>query len=847
MILKTLADGIRKIARGKKRVVVIVQCRMSSTRLPGKALLPLGGKTVLEWTLASMKKIPAEKYYLAVDEDSRDALKPVAEKCGWDFYAGSLEDVLDRFCNVIKISKADVVVRATADNPFLFYEAAQKMLEEYFEREKTAPSDYLTYSGLPHGSGVEMFNAHSLLKAAEQTDLPYDHEHVGPALYNHTDKFKCDFIKAPVKYNHPEYRTTIDTKEDYHRALEIVEQISGNTLVEDPYTTDMILDALEIPSIKNPVLLVPSVKKGHGTGHLRRCLSIASENKWDVYIPSDADLPQAKELVDQAISGGLEKYHIIDSFEDLSYYSTVFTDLFYTDNELASRFSSKATVIAIDEGNTNSDYADYVLDVLPSANKDRVVNISAPHLIPRPQKIRSPEQAQLKIKNAVVTLGGEDPAELTLPAVNALCKNEIYVTAIVSSEKQKNKIEDQLDEEGKKFAKVVLPVENLKEKLCNYDLVVTHFGFTAFEAAYANCAVILLGTSPLHVQLSDSSGFQCLVPSQINASKMKKLLENQRALYKKIDADENESLGTFTKRLSCGNHFMCPVCQKEDVSMNKVVARIPERTFRRCNDCGMVYIGWTAKEKQTEYNRAYFFEDYEKQYGKTYLDDFESIKSQCVRRMGQVDFLYRHTKKHQRNSVTPSVLDIGCAMGPFLSAANDSGWQVFGSDISQDAVDYVQKTLNFPAVCAPFPDGDFAEELGVEKFDAVTMWYVIEHFQNLDIVLRKVSDLVKPNGIFAFSTPSGSGVSARYNTEKFFHQSPSDHFTIWELNKAESILSKYGFEVCRIVSTGIHPERFPYAARKKVAKDSFMMKLLHAYCRIFKLGDTFEIYCRKKN
>ena len=261
----------------------------------------------------------------------------------------------------------------------------------------------------------------------------------------------------------------------------------------------------------------------------------------------------------------------------------------------------------------------------------------------------------------------------------------------------------------------------------------------------------------------------------------------------------------------------------------------------------MVYIGWTAKEKQTEYNRAYFFEDYEKQYGKTYLDDFESIKSQCVRRMGQVDFLYRHTKKHQRNSVTPSVLDIGCAMGPFLSAANDSGWQVFGSDISQDAVDYVQKTLNFPAVCAPFPDGDFAEELGVEKFDAVTMWYVIEHFQNLDIVLRKVSDLVKPNGIFAFSTPSGSGVSARYNTEKFFHQSPSDHFTIWELNKAESILSKYGFEVCRIVSTGIHPERFPYAARKKVAKDSFMMKLLYAYCRIFKLGDTFEIYCRKKN
>ena len=154
MNLRNIAAKIKKITTGKKKVVVIVQCRMSSTRLPGKALMPLGGKTVLEWTLASMKKIQASKYYLAVDEASKEALEPIAKKCGWDFYAGSLEDVLDRFCNVIRLSKADVVVRATADNPFLFYEAAQEMVEEYFEREETDPSDYLTYSGLPHGSGV---------------------------------------------------------------------------------------------------------------------------------------------------------------------------------------------------------------------------------------------------------------------------------------------------------------------------------------------------------------------------------------------------------------------------------------------------------------------------------------------------------------------------------------------------------------------------------------------------------------------------------------------------------------------------------------------------------------------
>ena len=67
MNLKKIKEGIKKIVAGKKRVVVIVQCRLSSTRLPRKALLPLGGKTILEWTLASMKKVEASKYFLAVE------------------------------------------------------------------------------------------------------------------------------------------------------------------------------------------------------------------------------------------------------------------------------------------------------------------------------------------------------------------------------------------------------------------------------------------------------------------------------------------------------------------------------------------------------------------------------------------------------------------------------------------------------------------------------------------------------------------------------------------------------------------------------------------------------------
>lgn len=846
MNLKSITDGIKKITHGKKRLVVIVQCRMSSTRLPGKALLSLGGKTVLEWNLAAMKKIKADKYYLAVDEASKEALEPIAAKCGWDFYAGSLLDVLDRFCNVIKISNADIVVRATADNPFLFYEAAQEMIDEFYAREKKSPVDYLTFSGLPHGSGVEMFNAHSLLRAAEQTEDPYDHEHVGPALYNHKDKFSCAFVKAPSKYYYPELRTTIDTIEDYLRAQNIVNVLSGKNTVEEPYTAKMILEAVEKPYIKNPVLLIPSVKKGQGTGHFRRCLQLSIKNNWDIYIPHEADLSQLEGLLTQAKENGLDDIRIVNTLENLSYYSYVFTDLFKTDRDMAARLSTKVPVIAIDEGCDNCDYADYVLDILPSINENRKINLAAPYLIPSPENKRNAGARNKKIEKAIVVFGGEDPAGLTVPSAIALAKNKINTTAVVFSEKARNELENAMDVECSRYLSVSDPVDNLKEKLSAYDLVVTHYGFTAFEAVAAGCAVILAGTSPLHVKLSESYGFKCILPGHINEKTIRDAIEEKDKLYIDCQEEKKETLENFTRRLSLGNHFDCPVCRKSDVMKNVVVARTAERTFRRCNECGILYMGWTVKEKQTEYNHAYFFEDYEKQYGKTYLDDFSSIKSQCIRRIGQIDFLYRHSKHHLRNTATPSVLDIGCAMGPFLSAANDCGWQVFGSDISKDAVDYVQKTLNFPAVCSPFPDGDFARELGVEKFDAVTMWYVIEHFNDLDSVLKKISSLIKPDGIFAFSTPSGSGVSAKFNRKKFFEQSPSDHFTIWEIKNARNILERYGFRIMKVVPTGIHPERFPVAQKYKWKKGSLPMKILASLSKTLKLGDTVEFYCCRK-
>ena len=753
--------------------ILVVQCRLSSTRLPGKALLPLGNSTVLDWTLAAMKKVPADEYYLATDSESCGQLAPVAKRNGFNVFEGPLEDVLERFCLLIKKTKADTVIRATADNPFLFYDCAISLLEQYNRRSQTGKCDYITYTGLPHGSGVEIFNAESLLKAASLTEEPYDHEHVGPSLYNHPENFTSVMLASPSQWNRPALRTTIDTPADYRRACTVVRNLGGI----GPYTSEEIIRAFEDDSIKFPVLCVPCVKKGKGTGHLRRCLAIATSIGANVYIPDDADLEEKNEVIDAAKKDGFSESQIVNSLPEKDEYSLIVTDAFVLDREFALKLSTLAPLAAIDEGSLNTDLCDYLLDIIPSYGLQRPANIADPSYITLPKNKRTEKLKSAEdIKSILVTVGGEDPADLVVPASISYAKLGYKVTAIVQNpEVSEKRVEPEILDK----ITFIKPVHNLREQLFNYDVVVTHYGFTAFEAVAAGCAVVLLGTTPLHVNLARKYGFKCLSVQNINEIGAEFSLSDVNELYPaghfaRLSPEKND-LGKFVRMLSKGRRLFCPICTTDHLTFeDQIICRTNKRTFRRCNTCGMLYMSYTADPENTSYNEKYFFESYKKQYGKTYLEDFESIKSQCVRRTGVIDYIFRNSHK----LITPAVLDVGCAFGPFMDAANDAGWQVFGTDISAEAVSYVQEKLHYPATCAAFPAFDAAAEFGINEFDAVTMWYVIEHFQNLDSVLKAVSKILKKGGVFAFSTPSAGGVSGRFNTHSFFQNSPADHYSL---------------------------------------------------------------------
>lgn len=822
-------------------IAVVVQCRLSSTRLPQKAIKDLAGSECLCWTLNAMKKVKAARYFLACDYDSKSRLEPVAQKCGWEIFAGDRDDVLSRFCSLIEneFPECDLIVRATGDNPFLFWEAAELSIKVF--QEKYPDADYFTFSGLPHGSGVELFKASSILKARGLTDSAYDKEHVGPALYRHADRFNCVFEKAPDEFYAPSLRTTIDTFADYKRAERLCRFFAQRKILPPFAAKDVIL-ALKNPSLQKTLLFVPSVEAGRGTGHLRRALSLAARLGAFVYVPAAASLKEADSLLREALQNGLDGSQVVT--ELMGGWDLVVLDLFKSRAGEVENFSALGPVCSIDDGGL-CESADYLLDVIPSMPRKRLpclkANFQSPALIDLPKTRRATFPSS--IKTALVCVSGETRTGLSARAVQALESLGVQTTE-VSSKK---------------------PVRDLRERLASYDLIVTHYGFTAFEAVAANCAALLLATSPLHEKLSKRYGFACLKKSSLTQKKVRALLdfprrmENKKfkeilrleknspvdkgaaALGRDLFSAEN-SLASFLLSLSSAQKFSCPICGAAALGAgrrggDKVAARTRTHTFRRCQKCGMLYLSFSS-DSDVQYEADYFGSEYKAQYGRTYLDDFDSIKEQGLRRAKKI-----LSAPAVKRLARPRLLDIGCAYGPFLAAAKDLGFEPYGSDISQSALDYVKNKLGFKSVLSSFAEFDCKKTFGFERFDAVTMWYVIEHCRDLDSLLRRVNALLNVGGVFSFSTPNARGLSGVFDGQGFFEKSPRDHYTLWEFGRAKKILRRYGFKAYKRIPTGLHPERLkPF---KNLSQKSFIIRFLSLFCRLFALGDTFEIYCVK--
>lgn len=216
-----------------RKVVAIIQARMNSTRLPGKVLKKIGGKSVL-WHIVN--RIRKSQYFddviIATSDDfSDDEIYNFALNKGIEVFRGSQFNVLERFYKCASQYKADIIVRFTGDNALIDPGIIDSGIETFMQEEDI---DYLYYrEGLPLGMAVEMFTYQALKTAFSEARTAECLEHVTPYLYRNT-KFNSKRISCKGE-DYSQLRWTLDTQQDY----ELITDIYNSLYIDDETVFDL--------------------------------------------------------------------------------------------------------------------------------------------------------------------------------------------------------------------------------------------------------------------------------------------------------------------------------------------------------------------------------------------------------------------------------------------------------------------------------------------------------------------------------------------------------------------------------------------------------------------------------
>ena len=193
-------------------VISVIQARMSSVRLPGKVLMQLVGKPVLEHVVTRIQVCTSiSKVIVATSTDPTDnIIQSWCESQGISCYRGSLDDVLDRYYQAAKTDHPDAVVRITADCPAIDPTIVDEVVTGFLE----GGYDYYGLSGeFPDGLDCTVFKFAALERAWREARLKSEREHVGPYLEKHPELFKNGGLKKFTGLSH--HRWTLDEPRDY--------------------------------------------------------------------------------------------------------------------------------------------------------------------------------------------------------------------------------------------------------------------------------------------------------------------------------------------------------------------------------------------------------------------------------------------------------------------------------------------------------------------------------------------------------------------------------------------------------------------------------------------------------
>ena len=206
--------------------VIIVQARMTSTRLPGKVLLPIAGRPMLAYQLERLCRVQrATRVVVATTTNATDdAIVSVAATCGITCTRGPEMDVLGRFAQAADQVRASVIVRTTADCPLIDPPIVDQAINAFLE----TPGRYDYVSNMlepsyPYGMAVEVFSAAALAVANAEAIDEAEREHVTPFIYWRPERFHLRSLRMQPDLSSE--RWTVDTRQDFELVSRILQTI----------------------------------------------------------------------------------------------------------------------------------------------------------------------------------------------------------------------------------------------------------------------------------------------------------------------------------------------------------------------------------------------------------------------------------------------------------------------------------------------------------------------------------------------------------------------------------------------------------------------------------------------
>ena len=219
------------------KVVLIIQARMSSTRLPGKSMMPLADKPLVYRMVERLKKCKkVDEIVIATSDQPEDkVLVDLANELGVSSFKGNLLDVRDRYLNAAEKSNADFIIRIPADNPMPDATEIDKLIEFHLESNPQGFSSNLAQvnnSGYLDGIGAEIFSTKLLRESISRSNSDTVKEHVHRNFFDYSTQTPVDASwcpiaspKAPAELRRPDIILDVNTLDDYTKIKRIYDHL----------------------------------------------------------------------------------------------------------------------------------------------------------------------------------------------------------------------------------------------------------------------------------------------------------------------------------------------------------------------------------------------------------------------------------------------------------------------------------------------------------------------------------------------------------------------------------------------------------------------------------------------